>query len=207
MSGVVYCLTNEAMPEYVKIGITENLEQRLKQLDNTSVPLPFECVYAVEVDDPRQVEGLLHQVFHDLRTRRTREFFEVGPQRVIAAMQLTGGEAVTPGAILVEAEDEDEEEESRRAVEKAKTRRSNFNFEMVDIPTGAELYFWGDPDITCAVHSHNRVMFEGEETSISAAAGEVMERRGMSRSVNGALLWYFEGESLDERRTRMESQE
>ena len=202
MSGVVYCLTNEAMPEYVKIGITENLEQRLKQLDNTSVPLPFECVYAVEVDDPQQVERLLHQTFHDHRTRSTREFFEVGPQRVIAAMQLTGGKDVTPGAIVVE------DEESQRAVEKAKTRRSRFNFEMVGIAPGTELYFWNEPAITCSVHSRNQVIFEGEVTFVSAAAAAVLVRLGKPQvSVQGTVYWYYEGESLNERRIRMESEE
>ena len=42
--GIVYVLVNEAFDSYVKIGKTINLEQRLKQLDNTSVPLPFRCV-------------------------------------------------------------------------------------------------------------------------------------------------------------------
>ena len=155
MSGIVYCLTNEAMPEYVKIGMTEDtLEQRLNQLDNTSTPLPFECVYAIEVDDPRKTERLFHQAFHDKRTRSKREFFEVGQQQVVAAMQLTGGKDVTPGAITVQ------DEESQRAVEKAKTRRANFNFEMVGLAAGTELYFWDDPDITCSVHSRNRVLFD-----------------------------------------------
>nr|VFK46799.1 MAG: T5orf172 domain-containing protein [Candidatus Kentron sp. TC] len=39
---IVYILTNECMPDTVKIGIADNLEQRIRQLDNTSVALPFE---------------------------------------------------------------------------------------------------------------------------------------------------------------------
>ena len=30
---IVYILTNEAMPDIIKIGITENLERRIKKLD------------------------------------------------------------------------------------------------------------------------------------------------------------------------------
>lgn len=40
----VYVLTNPAMPEYVKVGRTNNIERRIKDLSkDTSVPLPFEC--------------------------------------------------------------------------------------------------------------------------------------------------------------------
>ena len=53
--GIVYVLVNEAFDNFVKIGKTINLEQRLKQLDNTSVPLPFRCVYAIEVSDIDQI--------------------------------------------------------------------------------------------------------------------------------------------------------
>ena len=201
MSGIVYCLTNQAMPDYAKIGVTSDLDQRLRQLDNTSVPLPFECVYAVEVDDPERVERLLHETFSDHRTRSTREFFEVGTQRIIAAMQLTGGTNVTPTMIAVE------DEESLRAVEKSRTRRENFNFEMVGIPVGTELHFWDDPETTCTVQSRRRVVFEGRETSISAAAGEVLKRRDLSSKVQGTTYWNFEGESLHDRRLRMEADE
>ena len=56
--GIIYILTNQAHPDYIKIGKTSNLEQRLKSLDTTGVPLPFECYYAVEVDDMSRVEKL-----------------------------------------------------------------------------------------------------------------------------------------------------
>ena len=57
---IVYILTNECMPETIKIGVTENLEQRIRQLDNTSVALPFECFYAVEVPDAFAIEKKMH---------------------------------------------------------------------------------------------------------------------------------------------------
>ena len=70
MTGIVYCLTNPEMPDLVKIGMTADLEGRLRTLDNTSVPVPFECVMAVEVDDPGTAERLLHEVFDERRVRR-----------------------------------------------------------------------------------------------------------------------------------------
>lgn len=51
MNEIIYVLTNEAMPGYVKIGkTTNNLEQRVRDLSaSTSVPLPFTVFYACKV--------------------------------------------------------------------------------------------------------------------------------------------------------------
>ena len=49
MTKIVYILTNQSRPDTIKIRITDNLERRMKELDNTSTPLPFECFYAVEL--------------------------------------------------------------------------------------------------------------------------------------------------------------
>jgi type II restriction enzyme len=38
---VVYLLSNDAMPEWVKIGRSNSVNRRLRELYNTSVPLPF----------------------------------------------------------------------------------------------------------------------------------------------------------------------
>ena len=88
--GLVYILTNEAMPGYIKIGLTraDDVAPRLKQLDTTSVPLPFECVYAAKVPDCRKVERTLHFVFGEKRARLGREFFRVDPDVVRAILEL-----------------------------------------------------------------------------------------------------------------------
>ena len=76
---IVYILTNPAFAGLVKIGRTVNLPQRLRSLDNTSIPLPFRCEYAARVKDSDATEKLLHHVFGDRRVRDGREFFEVDP--------------------------------------------------------------------------------------------------------------------------------
>ena len=44
MSNIVYIFINQSMPDMVKIGITDNVERRVKELSGSSgVPLPFEC--------------------------------------------------------------------------------------------------------------------------------------------------------------------
>ena len=43
--GLVYVLTNSAMPGLVKIGMTtrDSVDTRMKELYSTGVPVPFEC--------------------------------------------------------------------------------------------------------------------------------------------------------------------
>ena len=97
--GIVYVLSNPAFDRYVKVGRTIDLVQRLKQLDNTSVPLPFRCVFAIEVEDEVRVERLVHQAFADVRVRSTREFFEIDAQRIISALWTC--RAFVPPQVLV----------------------------------------------------------------------------------------------------------
>jgi hypothetical protein len=70
---VIYILTNAAMPGLIKIGRTEgDVADRIKQLDTTSLPLPFECFYAAEVADVNKVESAIHHAFGDHRIRKNR---------------------------------------------------------------------------------------------------------------------------------------
>ena len=47
-TGIVYVLTNPAMPGIVKIGKTSrgSIDARLNELYSTGVPVPFECAFA-----------------------------------------------------------------------------------------------------------------------------------------------------------------
>jgi len=196
---IVYILINEAMPGYVKIGITSNLEQRIRSLDTTSVPLPFECFYACTVQNARLTEQRLHDAFLDNRVRTSREFFEISPERVVSALKLAEIENVTPGQDYVESE------EDQKALNEARERRAMFNFEMVDIPVGAQIHFIHDPEQVATVvqqRGQQTIEFAGVLTSPSAAAKQLL---AVDWPAQGTLYWMYEGETLDERRRRMES--
>jgi len=196
---IVYILTNPAFDGLVKIGTTVDLAQRLRSLDNTSVPLPFRCEYAARVQNAYECEKLLHHAFGDRRVRDGREFFEIEASRVISAMKLTGGEDVTPlGDIAADAA-------GIAALERPARRRSAVNFHMLDLAPGTELYFIDDESITATVHSKWMIVFEEREMSMSASALAVHHRRGKTWSAaNGANYWAYDGETMNERRTRME---
>lgn len=192
---IIYILINEAMPGYVKIGQTTNLEQRIRSLDTTSIPLPFECFYACSVKNSNFVEKQLHDAFMDQRVRSSREFFEVSPERVVSALKLAEIENVTPGNDFVESQ------EDQQALNQARKRRSIFNFEMVDIPFGAEIVYVNDENIKAVVIDKKLIKFDDEITSLSASAQKLL---GYPYQVQGTVYWMYEGETLDERRRRME---
>ncbi len=196
MPEIIYILINEAMPGYVKIGMTTNLEQRIRSLDTTGVPLPFECFYACTVKDCTFVERQLHDAFLDHRVRSSREFFEISPERAVAALKLAEIENITPKKDFVETQ------EDQQALNEARTRRAVFNFGLVNIPVGAELTFSRDDNQKVTVIDNRSVMFNGEITSLSASAQELL---GYPYQVQGTVYWLYEGETLDERRKRFES--
>lgn len=199
MNEIIYILINEAMPDYVKIGkTTTDLERRVRELDTTSVPLPFECFYACTVKDAAFVERQLLDAFLDHRVRSSREFFEIAPERAVAILKLVEIENVTPKKDFVESQ------EDQQALNRAKERRTIFNFKMVDIPIGAELVFRGDENIKAKVVDNRSIEFNGETTSLSEAARKLLD---YSYKVAGTLYWMYEGETLDERRRRFESGE
>jgi hypothetical protein len=199
MNEIVYVLINPAMIGYVKIGRTNNLSQRLKVLDNTSMPLPFECFYAAIVHDSAFVERQLHQAFVDSRVRKNREFFEIAPERVVAALKLVEVKDVTPQDDVVE------NEEDQKALDEARSRRANFNFNLVKIPIGSELTFTRDSEIKCEVVDSRQVKYSDKVMSLSAAAKEALASIGVLwKAVQGPLYWEYGGKTLDDIRNDMD---
>ncbi|MDP4010088.1 MAG: GIY-YIG nuclease family protein [Candidatus Shapirobacteria bacterium] len=199
-SGVVYILINDAMPGYIKIGITQtSVEQRVKELSRTSaVPIPFECYFAVRVADVRRVEAAIHNAFGDHRRNPKREFFQLAPERVVPILKLLAIEEVH---ISVDAGVENKAD--AQALELAHKRRAAFNFEMAQIPIESELKFIRNEEITCSVAPDQKhVIFNGETMSVSSAAQKALNSKWQ---VQGPAYWTYEGEILDERRIRIEA--
>ena len=118
---------------------------------------------------------------------------------MVSALQLAAIKEATPNRLYTETT------EDEHAVAKARERRSRFNFSMVDIPPGSTLTFSRDRNIICTVHDNKSVTFEGEITSLSAAALKALHRLGYNwTQVQGPQYWQFEDETLEERRQRME---
>ena len=97
--GIVYVLTNDAMPNMVKIGRTsgDGVERRVAELSRaTGIPLPFKVAVARTVHDARVVERALHIAFGPDRVNPAREFFSIAPERAIAIINAFSGQSLTP---------------------------------------------------------------------------------------------------------------
>lgn len=202
MPGIIYVLTNEAMPGLVKIGRTaDSVEARLTQLSTHSgVPLAFECYFAATVDDPEKIEKTLHQLFSEARVNPKREFFRMDPEKVALAISIGKFEEVTPGEAQVEVEE-------KQALERVKARRPKIKLEAIGIHPGAILTFSRDESITATVIEGGKVDLAGETLSPSSAALKLLHRMGYKTpTASGSEYWMFEGELLDERRIRLEAE-
>ncbi len=190
---IVYILTNQSMPETIKIGITENLERRVKELDNTSVALPFECYYAVEVNDASKIEKKMHEGLDDKRIRQNREFFNISPElakSILEIAEVMGGKNVTPKKDIVETTQDQE------ALETARKKKINY-FGILGISKGTVLTFSKDKNITCEVSDNGKVIFRGKETSLSGSALIVTNEMGYDwGQVQGAGYWCYQGKTL-----------
>lgn len=200
--GIVYVLTNPAMPGLVKIGKTTQSEvsARLSQLYTTGVPLPFDCEYAVKVADMTQVENALHFAFGGNRVNPKREFFEIDSDRVKAVLDLLKLEDVTPGV-------DEETKEGIDATDKAasdtfKKRKPQLDFGELDIPTGAVLEFVSDGSETAEVAHTNtrtktRVIYQGNEYPISGLTATLLGWQS-SYVPNSGRYWNYEGRLLQD---------
>ena len=75
-----------------------------------------------------------------------------------------------------------------------KNKRSPIKFSLCGIPAGATLVYTENPSITVKVTDDRHVMFQGEETSLSAVAALLSDRE----HVRGTDFFTYEGERISE---------
>jgi len=76
--GTIYAVSNVAMAGLVRIGATrKNVEERIQELYNTSVPYPFLLECSVKVLDPYKVESVMHRTLNNYRVNPSRDFYAI----------------------------------------------------------------------------------------------------------------------------------
>ena len=197
--GIVYVLTNDAMPNMIKIGRTsgESVERRVAELSRaTGVPLPFRVAVARSVHDAVMVEKALHIAFAPDRVNPAREFFSIEAYRAIAIINAFPGEDLTPQTEkAAEREVERAEPGSLAAVRNyERTRRPPLNFVEMGVPIGASLVHVATGE-TAIVAEPKKVTFRGELVSLTRAQRLAS---GAPYDVQPGRFWTYEGEAINE---------
>ena len=191
MQGIVYILSNPAMPGLLKIGMTEREDygDRLAELYGTGVPFPFHCEFAYLVDDPREVEKILHEEFDDARVNQDREFFETDVDEVRSILKKMDGVAVTKEVIT--SIDAHTSQTSVRARNTARQRQPRIDFEILGIESGEILSAIGTQSEVRVV-SKSLVEYDGTWMSLVMATRKVFPKFS-GRAID---YWEVDGQSL-----------
>lgn len=199
--GLVYILTNPSMPNHVKIGYTVNLRNRLRELDTTGVPMPFEPYFTVSTSKYKILEKVVHRELDkltDTRARANREFFEIEP--ALARDLLLNISSLIDDAVVddygnVTAADSVSSDGSVKPVS------SRTTFAMLGVPIGTELEPITEtyPKVV-TIDDTNLVRQEnGEEKAISRVA---VDATGHPR--NGFMCYRFKGILLSDIRKKLD---
>ena len=194
-SQIVYVLTNPAMPGIVKIGKTTQLEvqERMKQLYGTGIPLPFDCAFACQVKDATKVEKALHVAFRNTRLNPNREFFKIEAECVIAVLKLLEVEDIT-----VQVEKTIESDVPKVDIQSAQNikdaRRPKMNFHELNIPSGSILIF-KDGGAQATVVDAKKVELNNQVRSLTAATREVLGL-AIDYPLQPSPHWTFNGKSV-----------
>ena len=195
--GIVYVLTNPAMPRMVKIGRTgKGIDDRLSGLYTTGVPLPFECEYAARVKDQNEVESAFHLAFGPYRVNPRREFFNIEPEQAITLLKLMALEDVTP---VIQQEAENVDKEANVATEKFKQKkRPVMNLWTMGL-MGEEIVF-RDGTTTAKIAYDGWIepvgyKPEDGKVSLSRYTKELLD---LPRNVRPSPYWTYKGERLSD---------
>ena len=192
---IVYVLTNPAMPGLVKIGKTtqREVEDRMKQLYGTGVPVPFDCAFACQVRDASEVERVLHFAFGNNRINPNREFFKLEAERVIAVLKLLKVDDITTQfEKQLDADVDAADKES--ATNLKRTHRPRMNFVELGIPVGSALQFKsGGAEVT--VLGEKKVFYNGEDCSLTAATRKVLALAD-DYALQPSPYWLYNGRTI-----------
>jgi len=200
--GIVYILQNESMPDFIKIGSTNDIKKRMQSLYTTGVPLSFDCVYACEVENFERVEEGIQNAFDDYRINPKREFFKgLAPEHVIAILELLNGKDVTTNVDneIQESIPNEERAADTAAKKQIKTKRPKLNFALLGIMPGEKLFYKDDDGICVEVYDDTKVLYRDKPDTLTGWTKIIRSEQGKyHKNINGTTFWNYNNKSLDD---------
>jgi hypothetical protein len=192
MHGYVYILINPSF-EDIKIGKTSRpIEERVKELDNTSTPTPFEIYGYAYTYKFNEIEKTIHDILTkltDTRTRTNREFFKYPAKDAYELLkQLV--ELTADGYI--------EKCKFKNSNYDSKTKRnSDFKFSMVGLKPGDKINFIHN-NLEVEVYNESKIKYKDKIYSMSGFAKEFTPKnlKNNSNNYNGPRCFKYNGKVL-----------
>jgi hypothetical protein len=203
--GYVYIFVNEWMPKIVKIGITEDLGQRLKEsAGNAFVPCAFNCYYAIQSEQYNKLETFIHKVYDMFRINDKREFFELDADQAKTMLQglVEIGIATEVGDVQTQRISQNISDQLTKDGEQLLfRRRPRTTFKMIGIKIGTELVYKNDLTITVKTFDEiNNVEYEGEVMTISNLSDKLV-----GYPTSGYEYFIYNGKTLGDIRRELEA--
>jgi hypothetical protein len=164
--GAVYILTNPSFPEYVKIGYADDVDARVKQLNNSeAVPFSFHIYATYDVTErlsDMKFHNFLDTINPELRSIesngdkvRRREFYHIKPEEIYSAFENVAELTGTKDRLHLYKETAEEIDEKNEAISLAKNRHHFKSIEFHSSLTGKDYYSKTNDDGTLGIYEKN----------------------------------------------------
>lgn len=161
--GVIYILTNPSFPEYVKIGYADDVEARVKQLNNSeAVPFSFHIYATFDVTErltDKKLHNFIDTLNPELRSKekigdkiRVREFYHIKPEEIYSAFESMTEVTGTNDRLHLWKETKEEIEEEKEALSLSKNRHHFKNIQFHSSLTGKYYYSKTKEDGTLGIY-------------------------------------------------------
>ena len=161
--GVIYILTNPSFPEYVKIGYADDVEARVKQLNNSeAVPFSFHIYATFDVTErltDKKLHNFIDTLNPELRSKekigdkiRVREFYHIKPEEIYSAFESMAEVTGTSDRLHLWKETKEEIEEEKEALSLSKNRHHFKNIQFHSSLTGKYYYSKTKEDGTLGIY-------------------------------------------------------
>ena len=211
-TGVIYILTNPSFPEYVKIGYATDINKRLKELNRSEcIPFAFRLYAYYEVSaklSDLKIHEMIDRLNPGLRSieefegkKRVREFYAMDAEEAYALLEsIATINGLTNNLHRVLPNNKQIEEDNTASM----VRLEAFKFSMCGLKEGDELEFINNRKIKCYVKNDKKVIYNGEDYSLSALA-QVLT--GKPYNLAGPHYFMYNGEILSNLREKKQEKE
>lgn len=164
--GVIYILTNPSFPEYIKIGYSDDVKARVKQLNNSeAVPFSFHIYATFEVEN-RLTDKKLHQFIDTLNSElrskekigdkiRVREFYHIKPEEMYSALECMAEFNGTTDRLHLWKETNEAIQEKQEALKLSKNRHHFKNICFHSSLTNKDYFSKTNEDGTLGIYEKN----------------------------------------------------